>query len=970
METPEDATSVACCVPVEGICHGTNILGSHLHKAIKVLCSSKKCDQSGFIHASCFSKWEQNVFQDSKIVSKLPNPAQYSEKYLIRSMWSKSGYHHIQKFCSCLCGGGYLRYAKTDNLVKVGIKKISLQPNFKIRQKPNHNDLLKQGLSLNPKIEDLDFIEQPINLAEEIGTSREAKFKPEKNVQATQTPTKANIIEQSEKTEIKRAVPQTENNDSNTIQMEQPGKIKNDHQSMVEKIEFIHRPIVDMQAMQQIEIPDKIKINDQPEKITKQLLQHRDETEIIKKLSQDPVEASTLKEIMQESETNIQQNNIDINDHLRKFKVIEEPLQLSGNKIFKVDLKESQKTKCWMCNSNTSSEFWHVHKHNGKLLCGDCFSLRKKKSERKVKSVEVMASIDSNHQNMPSTKKTFSKTKSIFKNNNQDIDVNCETLEQFVGIVINWDFNDGCGFIYSEFLQTEIFFNSDVLPASTYNANFQDAGGVDSSNLQESEVVFTAAIGLDGIWKCLSINKIYPEDGNTHLGKIIEWNSSKGWGQLQDVHQQRFGFVQAELVDIETYGFVDLTGSLVECRIEARKKWAKKVNVIVPGPSCSKIVSKINCIKEEEADEESFRNIGVAGLTVKAFTPSDLSRYPKLKVVSKRYDALQLAHSLRNMTIGQKKFLLKELQEFWSCLAAHPTGHYAVHSLLCSTRGIYVNQMVEILSRDFLDLSKTKLGSETLISAIRITTIAPGMRSRLVSRYMEVQDPAHLLSCLNDRYGSAVFVESLAVMDMQVMRNILFLLTGNYKNLSTHSCGFFSLRKLIEHLQKSNSADSVYSIALELEPYLMMISHNKYGRFVVKSLLKTSVPVSALIFQQLSGAMGPLSISCTTATVVATILTLGTDSQIHLVVNELCGINSLTGEHFLVEIARRRYCKSVLLALLQSRNLDYLEAIYGILSKYRKEVVSSEQASHFMQELDTLVKLEKRYIKLSVIAEL
>jgi len=141
--------SLACCVPIPGICSLEPILKSTLLKMVKVNCSSATCTESGFIHPDCFYKVEESLIRyistyqwgnshKQESMKKHNWSLDYEREYLWKLPWIFS---IISKKVSCPCGSGYL---KKD----LGWPPINWRKNAKkVKSKPKDSSSLPRLLS-------------------------------------------------------------------------------------------------------------------------------------------------------------------------------------------------------------------------------------------------------------------------------------------------------------------------------------------------------------------------------------------------------------------------------------------------------------------------------------------------------------------------------------------------------------------------------------------------------------------------------------------------------------------------------------------------------------------------------------------------------------------------------------------------------------------------------------------------------
>lgn len=74
--------------------------------SVKMICSNEKCIFSSFMHATCFSSFEEQMLSCLRGMSRARN---WPEKQRRQNLWTKKGYDLIYKMSTCRCLKGALR---------------------------------------------------------------------------------------------------------------------------------------------------------------------------------------------------------------------------------------------------------------------------------------------------------------------------------------------------------------------------------------------------------------------------------------------------------------------------------------------------------------------------------------------------------------------------------------------------------------------------------------------------------------------------------------------------------------------------------------------------------------------------------------------------------------------------------------------------------------------------------------------
>jgi hypothetical protein len=75
-------------------------------EAAKLVCSNEHCPMSPFLHAACFTSFEESVLVCLRSQGRARG---WSEKQRVQNLWTKRGYDLVYKACESHCGHGYVR---------------------------------------------------------------------------------------------------------------------------------------------------------------------------------------------------------------------------------------------------------------------------------------------------------------------------------------------------------------------------------------------------------------------------------------------------------------------------------------------------------------------------------------------------------------------------------------------------------------------------------------------------------------------------------------------------------------------------------------------------------------------------------------------------------------------------------------------------------------------------------------------
>jgi len=143
----ENNSSLTCCVPVTvvKVCSLQPITRTSLLSMVKVVCTSKSCKESGFIHPECFEQLEK------ALVCFVNNNVHNVKKYAWRqgtvkeNLWKDLIYHWIMKQVKCNCGHGYIKKDLGWPPPTIIRKKGGGKNKEKVREGPSLPQLNQQG---------------------------------------------------------------------------------------------------------------------------------------------------------------------------------------------------------------------------------------------------------------------------------------------------------------------------------------------------------------------------------------------------------------------------------------------------------------------------------------------------------------------------------------------------------------------------------------------------------------------------------------------------------------------------------------------------------------------------------------------------------------------------------------------------------------------------------------------------------
>ena len=179
--------NIKCCAPgsMMETCNKETIRKTHLFEMVKMICTFSNCDQSGFMHPSCFAILEENLVRFLKTMPFTNNHKKetfrrfnFDKDHVRQFLWKeKSIYSMIYKNITCNCGKGFLKkdlnwppatYRRrkksgTESSLQAHLPKLGTVPSGIVRYRPAYtSDIPATGDQAEKTIPGAQFVDKKV----------------------------------------------------------------------------------------------------------------------------------------------------------------------------------------------------------------------------------------------------------------------------------------------------------------------------------------------------------------------------------------------------------------------------------------------------------------------------------------------------------------------------------------------------------------------------------------------------------------------------------------------------------------------------------------------------------------------------------------------------------------------------------------------------------------------------------------
>lgn len=107
IDESDNEKKLICSVPVGiYICSLPQIDITNLEQYVKVICTSKICNQSTWMHDTCFRKFEDHMVNQ---LSRHGRGRGWTQYMCQQNVWQQKGFEIVYKWCACNCGKGTIK---------------------------------------------------------------------------------------------------------------------------------------------------------------------------------------------------------------------------------------------------------------------------------------------------------------------------------------------------------------------------------------------------------------------------------------------------------------------------------------------------------------------------------------------------------------------------------------------------------------------------------------------------------------------------------------------------------------------------------------------------------------------------------------------------------------------------------------------------------------------------------------------
>jgi len=471
---------------------------------------------------------------------------------------------------------------------------------------------------------------------------------------------------------------------------------------------------------------------------------------------------------------------------------------------------------------------------------------------------------------------------------------------------------------------------------------------------------------------------VYSNSGMVKRGIVVSW--SKGIGQIKNLNpeEKKICFARDDVLVGDNVTLEKMVGSEVEYQsvkkgkkleavyVRLVKSSNKKEGIVthwvykehagvinadnveylacevdfLPGGFDQSILGKMVEFKTERGYFEAFEirvvhksdfdGKGCYYETIPEFNDQDISNCPILEkaLVSDENFLSSLCH----MDNVSQNDCFSQLKDFIPSLAAHPTGHRVVISMIQSFSKMLKEKILIILISEFHSLSDTAAGAMCLICCASNTS--GELLKNLLEPYstMSSQQAFQHLTGIN---SFSVYKVLIHLMSSEVIQSWIVILGPVLDSLAGH----LSLELLVKQCEAVDH-QSLYLLAVKLEASNLLLS-NRHLNLVVQLTLTGNVKVCGLLLHNISGKLGTLLGNQYGRKLVTAFISSGSVLQVELIVNELC--QEVGGQlPHIVKLAAECGDENFLNVLIHKSRVEALSIVLDIFKQYSETLIASD----------------------------
>jgi len=474
---------------------------------------------------------------------------------------------------------------------------------------------------------------------------------------------------------------------------------------------------------------------------------------------------------------------------------------------------------------------------------------------------------------------------------------------KFLGRIVNFRHKDAYGFIRSSQVTGEVFFGLnhlesggkdvrlETLIGQNVRFNVKDMG---KKSIEARKVVIDVspcakASSLKGTVMSWTFNGCLIQV-TSELG--LQYLNNRIFAPFEEVHEIESGFTGDE-VSFEVH--VDRSFKLEGRNVIKTAPTEDQEYVSKKQPRLRRVTEGDVSVFEDSSDLETL-------LTVKNFTDEEFSN--------------ELVHSVQKMEAASlSAFFDSNLKSRLAMVVQQLIGCKIVVAVIKRASELdklnVEEKIIRIINAHFLEICISKQGCVVIQAALDYTSRS--CKVLLAEQLLELDSVDHFTQLW--LHGSSIFEKMLSLLDESSLTTVGLTLLGNYISLSCHIRHYKPVRALLISIIRTDAFEEVLG---ELEEDLLKLSGDKFGHFIVSTLIQHSPSETKVrLIGKFTGKVASFSVHPECHLVIVTALEEGSDKMQASYIEEVCTVSNKQADMSVMKMTANRYGHLVVLAMLR-----------------------------------------------------
>jgi len=255
-------------------------------------------------------------------------------------------------------------------------------------------------------------------------------------------------------------------------------------------------------------------------------------------------------------------------------------------------------------------------------------------------------------------------------------------------------------------------------------------------------------------------------------------------------------------------------------------------------------------------------------------------------------------------------------------------------------------KIIRMINAHFLDICSSKQGCGVIQAALDNSSSA--CQVLLAEQLLELDIVDHFTQFWV--HGSYVFEKMLSLLDESSLSSVGLTLLGNYVSFSCHIRHYKPVRALLISIINTDACEEVLD---ELEEDLFKLSGDKFGHFIVSSLIQHSPSIiQSRLIDKFSGKVAEFSVHSECHLVIVTALEEGSDKLQASFIEEVCTVTNKQADMAVMKMTTDRYGHLVVLAMLRvSQHKQVHNLLKASILCKQEDVANNDYAVKVLKEI-------------------